>query len=113
MKETDDLRGQCVCGCEGAPTKCTGLDLGPVRIIFDFTLSEATELRSLMEIALFALREKRVRLLAMEPSWTIGVDDLRMLREATERQMEEAEALLKRIVVHPASEHFTPPRTGH
>lgn len=109
----DDSDFQCRCGCKDDPKKCAGLDFGPVTISFAFTLPEATILRSLVEVALFALREKRTRLLAMEPSWTIGPDDLRLLREATERQMEEGAALLKRVVTHPAAEHTAPRKDKH
>lgn len=106
---TDDLKGRCVCGCDGDEKRCTGLDLGAVRLNFDFTISEATCLKLMIETGLYALREKRLRLAAMEPSWTIGPEDLRILREVTERQLEEGYALVKRILIHPASDLFNPP----
>lgn len=104
-----DWRGQCVCGCAGDEKRCTGLDLAPVRLSFEFTVGEATCLKMLVEVGLYALREKRLRLAAMEPSWTIGPEDLRMLREATERQLEEGHTLLKRILIHPAAGLINPP----
>lgn len=113
MNPPDNFRGQCVCGCNGIEDNCTGLDLGPVRMSFDFTVPEATMLKALVEIGLHALREKRIRLAAMEPSWTIGADDLRMLRENTERQIEEGHDLMKRFLLHPAAELLTSPKNSH
>lgn len=109
----DDSDFQCSCGCADDPKKFRGLDLGAVRLSFEFSFPEATILRSLIEVALYALRDKRSRLQAMEPSWTIGPDDLRMLRDATERRSEEGEALLRRLIAHPAAQHFHPPKDRH